>query len=237
MNTISMPGVSASQPPGTSPSPQAPLALPAPPPLTATPYLQIVGMLTAEVLADDEEYSEVCPCLCCLTVLPHQVFLQAWEGCDRGWRQGTQNLLLQVIEDIQEECGKYGKITAIVVPRPADPSTAAQVFGQGNFGKVFTDSDPKDRLFSETWFNQLACITSTERVFHDRPCQRCLPSFKDQNDIKLSESHYSSMQAFVHFEDSSSCQKSKDAVHGRLFAGVSLQASFITAKDFEGLGA
>ena len=59
MNTISMPGVSASQPPGASPSPQAPLALPAPPPLAATPYLQIVGMVTAEVLADDEEYSEV----------------------------------------------------------------------------------------------------------------------------------------------------------------------------------
>lgn len=60
MNTISMPGVSASQPPGSSPSPQAPLALPAPPPLPATPYLQITGMVNAEVLADDEEYAEVC---------------------------------------------------------------------------------------------------------------------------------------------------------------------------------
>ena len=59
MNTISMPGQSASQPPGTSPSPQGTLALPAPPPLAATPYLQIVGMVTAEVLMDDEEHSEV----------------------------------------------------------------------------------------------------------------------------------------------------------------------------------
>ena len=59
MNTISMPGQSASQPPGASPSPQETLALPAPPPLAPTSYLQIVGMVTAEVLADDEEYSEV----------------------------------------------------------------------------------------------------------------------------------------------------------------------------------
>ena len=42
----------------------------------------------------------------------------------------------QVIEDIQEECAKYGQILAISVPRPADPSQSAQVFGQGNFGKV-----------------------------------------------------------------------------------------------------
>ena len=59
MNTISMPGQSASQPPGASPSPQQTLALPAPPPLTATPFLQIAGMVTAEVLTDDEEYLEV----------------------------------------------------------------------------------------------------------------------------------------------------------------------------------
>ena len=59
MNTISMPGQSASQPPGASPSPQGTLALPAPPPLAATQYLQIVGMVTAEVLTDNEEYSEV----------------------------------------------------------------------------------------------------------------------------------------------------------------------------------
>lgn len=42
------------------------------------------------------------------------------------------------------------------------------------------------------------------------------------------------LQAFVHFEEASSCQQSKDAVHGRLFAGVSLQASFVNANEFEG---
>lgn len=68
MNTITMPGVSASQPPGqgASPSPgHAPLALPPPPaaPTAAapTPFLQVEGMVTAEVLTDDEEYAEVGP--------------------------------------------------------------------------------------------------------------------------------------------------------------------------------
>ena len=68
MNTITMPGVSASQPPGqgASPSPgHATLALPPPPaaPTAAppTPFLQVEGMVTAEVLTDDEEYAEVGP--------------------------------------------------------------------------------------------------------------------------------------------------------------------------------
>ena len=43
---------------------------------------------------------------------------------------------LQILEDIQEECGKYGKILSIVVPRPSNPATSAQVFGQGPYGKV-----------------------------------------------------------------------------------------------------
>jgi hypothetical protein len=63
MNTISMPGLSASEPPEASPGM---LALPPPPiattpPAPQTPYLQVVGMVTAEVLTDDEEYAEVPP--------------------------------------------------------------------------------------------------------------------------------------------------------------------------------
>lgn len=42
----------------------------------------------------------------------------------------------QVLLDLQEECEKYGQVTGVVVPRPADPSTAKQVHGTGNYGKV-----------------------------------------------------------------------------------------------------
>ena len=55
---------------------------------------------------------------------------------------------MQITEDIQEECGKYGKILAIVVPRPSNPATSAQVFGQGSFGKV---SSPDLQQASKIW--------------------------------------------------------------------------------------
>ena len=61
---------------------------------------QVEGMVTAEVLADDEEYAEV-------------------------------------IQDLHEECGKYGVIRAVHVPRPPNPKVlAASVFGTGTYGKV-----------------------------------------------------------------------------------------------------
>ena len=56
--------------------------------------------MTAEVLAEDEEYAEV-------------------------------------IQDLHEECGKYGAIRAVHVPRPPNPKVlAASVFGTGTYGKV-----------------------------------------------------------------------------------------------------
>jgi len=42
----------------------------------------------------------------------------------------------QVIQDLHDECGKYGSVVAVAIPRPPDPATAAAAFGTGNFGKV-----------------------------------------------------------------------------------------------------
>jgi len=116
---------------------QAP-GLPGPPPVpqVATQYLMVTGMVTAEVLADDEEYSEV-------------------------------------IEDLRDECGKYGQIVAVTVPRPANPAESASLFGTRNFGK-----------------------------------------------------------GFVHFADVEGAEKARDAIHGRLFAGITVQAVFIEAEAF-----
>ena len=44
----------------------------------------------------------------------------------------------QVIQDLHEECGKYGSVVAVVIPRPHDPATSAAAFGTGNIGKVCT---------------------------------------------------------------------------------------------------
>ena len=35
--------------------------------------------------------------------------------------------LPQVLADIQDECNKYGTVLRVLIPRPADPSTAAEV--------------------------------------------------------------------------------------------------------------
>jgi hypothetical protein len=41
-----------------------------------------------------------------------------------------------VIQDLHDECGKYGSVVAVAIPRPPDPATAAAAFGSGNYGKV-----------------------------------------------------------------------------------------------------
>lgn len=48
----------------------------------------------------------------------------------------TSGLLLQVIEDLREECSKYGQVLKVVVPRPPVPQQAFSLFNQQNYGKV-----------------------------------------------------------------------------------------------------
>lgn len=43
---------------------------------------------------------------------------------------------LQVIEDLREECSKYGQVMKVVVPRPPIPQHAHALFNQQNYGKV-----------------------------------------------------------------------------------------------------
>lgn len=115
---------------GANPSAALP-SVPAAVPETATAFLVVTGMVTAETLTDDEEYSEV-------------------------------------IEDLKDECSKFGEVISVSVPRPGDPSTSAAVFNTGNFGK-----------------------------------------------------------GFVHFADAGGAVKAREAIHGRLFAGITVQALFV----------
>ena len=43
------------------------------------------------------------------------------------------------------------------------------------------------------------------------------------------------MQAYVAFSDASGAAASKAAIHGRMFAGVSLQVNFVTQEFFTGV--
>ena len=43
---------------------------------------------------------------------------------------------MQVIQDLHEECGKYGQLHVVIVPRPPNPASAMELFGSNNYGKV-----------------------------------------------------------------------------------------------------
>lgn len=61
--------------------------------------------------------------------------------------------LLQVIEDLREECSKYGQVMKVVVPRPPVPQQAHALFNQQNYGKVncsITCSTAMSSLSSES---------------------------------------------------------------------------------------
>lgn len=40
------------------------------------------------------------------------------------------------MEDLREECSKYGGVAEILVPRPNPPALSEQLFGSGHYGKV-----------------------------------------------------------------------------------------------------
>lgn len=101
-----------------------------------TPYVCVTGVVTAEVLSDDQEYKDV-------------------------------------IEDLREECGKYGQVIEVKVPRPPVPQLSAQYMGSQHYG-----------------------------------------------------------QAFIQFLDNESAIKAREAIHGRMFAGSTVQAVFVTAQSY-----
>jgi hypothetical protein len=45
-----------------------------------------------------------------------------------------------------------------------------------------------------------------------------------------------SLQAFAQFADPLSAQAAKDAIHGRLFAGSTVEVNYITAQQFGAVG-
>ena len=65
---------------------------------------------------------------------------------------------LQVIEDLREECSKYGQVMKVVVPRPPIPQHAHALFNQQNYGKVSP------------------VVTGLFGVFANCVCQLCLPT-------------------------------------------------------------
>lgn len=128
-------------------------------------YVSVTGMVNAATLTDDQEYADVSVSALLNFEFGIQFWLsdklelsmhvECWRAeCASGrlfWNiavggetRPTVNahasllplLPLQVIDDLREECSKFGAVVEVRVPRPTDPSQAAALMGTGNFGKV-----------------------------------------------------------------------------------------------------
>lgn len=83
-----------------------------------------------------------------------------------------------MIQDLHEECGKYGQLARVIVPRPPVPASAMELFGSNNYGKVGVQR-PDIRLLCSIKFmlqqlhDSLVCSLG---VVHGRPHQPLLLS-------------------------------------------------------------
>lgn len=116
----------------------------------------------------------------------------------------SHTCVLQIIEDLKEECGKHGTVVKVVVPRPSPPSIAPQVFGTKGYGKVNCCPLPDCHLPD--------CAASTCLLQHPP-----LPA---------------PLQAFAQFDTLQSAQKAKLAIHGRLFDGQTVNIVYISGATF-----
>lgn len=78
-------------------------------------------------------------CACLLPFMasqPRSVQTCSYSGLFRRVHLPQWPSVVQVIQDLYEECGKYGKIVRVIVPRPPNPASAMELFGSNNYGKV-----------------------------------------------------------------------------------------------------
>lgn len=111
--------------------------------------LQLLNMVTAEELMSDEDYQGECHILLCVPV--------------------TNALLLEIVEDVKEECEKYGGVLDIKIPRPAmgsrqtsgvgkifvkfDNANSARTALASLAGRKFADRTVVTTYFSEEYFD------------------------------------------------------------------------------------
>ena len=164
----------------------------------------------------------------------------------------TAAAVRQVIEDLQEECGKYGTVVTVAVPRPPDPANAKAAFGYGNYGKVcqrlaselHAASSTATHVASHTsvptsvsYARRLCSESFAALHLHMRtgPCRQfpgCAHRLSEVCPVSDFFLPSVSVQAFVQFGDEDQAKVARDAIHGRLFAGVTVEVTFISAQDF-----
>ena len=63
-------------------------------------------------------------------------------SCALEWGSSFWRVCAQVIQDLQEECSKYGRVLRVLVPRPPNPAASKELFGSNNYGKVRRQTPP-----------------------------------------------------------------------------------------------
>ena len=100
-----------------------------------TEVLCLMNMVTVDELQDDEEYEGIWPCL-------ELVVCVVWNWwCVLFGTGGVcylelvvcviYSLILGIMEDVREECNKYGSVVAVEIPRPV---AGVEVPGCGKVG-------------------------------------------------------------------------------------------------------
>lgn len=116
--------------------------------------LQLLNMVTADELIDNDDYEG--------KFFPPPNYIQ---------RQKSNIQIIEICEDVQEECAKYGKIVDLKVPRPTGSSRQA-----AGVGKIFVKFDTPesatnalkalagrkfaDRTVVTTYFSEVSRIPS-----------------------------------------------------------------------------
>lgn len=124
--------------------------------------LQLLNMVTADELIDNEDYEgTIFPAFLPWLLFPLIIYLFPLEIC----------------EDVQEECSKYGLVEELKIPRPSAGSRQA-----AGVGKIYVKFDTpesatkalqalagrkfQDRTVVTTYFSEVCHPNSTPHLFH-----------------------------------------------------------------------
>lgn len=115
----------------------------------ATEVLCLMNMITEEELLDDEEYEG----LFLIKILNH---IMSHNLCESFFIISTLNFIifLDIMEDVKEECTKFGPVKSLEIPRPR---AGQDVSGVGKIYVEFTNLEGCNKGTVFRYFTSFQC--------------------------------------------------------------------------------